>query len=337
MSRTPNYCLIKDPCLQILVHTQTYQSAVDMFEPSYLKLHRIGELEQRVAALHKILEKCELCPRKCGTNRLAGEKGYCRSGKELKISSYGPHFGEEPEITGIEGSGTIFLTNCNLLCVYCQNYEISHIGYGTEVSVDEAAEIMLRLQGMGCHNINLVTPTHYAPQLVEAVSIAAGRGLKLPIFWNCSGYENVETLKLLEDIVDLYKPDMKYGALEPSKKYSNAPDYFERCREAVKEMHRQVGDLKVNSRKVATRGLLIRHLVLPNGLAGSEKVLDFIANLSKESYVNIMDQYRPEGRACEYKELNRRSTSVEYDAVVDYARKLGLHRGFCVHSKRWQN
>jgi putative pyruvate formate lyase activating enzyme len=299
-----------------------------VFEPSYLKLYKSGELDGRIARLYGILESCELCPRRCRANRLEGKKGYCKSGIELTISSYGPHFGEEPEITGRNGSGTIFLTNCNLLCIFCQNYETSHLGYGEEVPIDEAAEIMLSLQSIGCHNINLVTPTHYTPQLVKAISVAAGKGLKLPIFWNCSGYENVETIRLLDGVVDIYKPDMKYSESEPAKKYSNAPDYFERCKEAVREMHRQVGDLKVNEKGIAYRGLLIRHLVLPNDLAGSEKVLEFAAELSKECYVNIMAQYRPCGRAYEHKELSRRPTSTEYFRVVDYARKLGLHRGF---------
>lgn len=298
-----------------------------MLEPNYLKLYESGELDKRIDILYRILESCELCPRKCGANRLKGKKGYCRSGKELAISSFGPHFGEEPEITGSNGSGTIFLTNCNLLCIFCQNYEISHLGYGGEVTIGKAAEIMLSLQNKGCHNINLVTPTHYTPQLVKAISIAARRGLKLPIFWNCSGYENVEMIKLLDGIVNIYKPDMKYSESETAKKYSNAPDYFERCKEAVREMHRQVGDLKVN-KGIAYRGLLIRHLVLPNNLAGSEKVLDFVAKLSKKSFVNIMAQYRPCGRAYECEELSRRPTSNEYFRVIDYAMKLGLHRGF---------
>ncbi len=302
-----------------------------MFEPSYLKLCESRELDERIERLYKILESCELCPRKCGANRLEGKKGYCRSGKELVISSYGPHFGEEPEVTGRNGSGTIFLTNCNLLCLYCQNYETSHLGYGEEVSISKAAEIMLNLESSGCHNINLVTPTHFTPQLVKAISVAAGRGLKLPIFWNCGGYENVETIKLLNGIVDIYKPDIKYSESEPAKKYSNAPDYFERCKGAVKEMHRQVGDLKVDARGIAYRGLLIRHLVLPNNLAGSEKVLEFIAEeLSKEGYVNIMAQYRPCGRAYEYEELSRRPSSIEYFKVIDYAKNLRLHRSFSV-------
>lgn len=302
-----------------------------MFEPSYLKLCESRELDERIERLYKILESCELCPRKCGANRLEGKKGYCRSGKELVISSYGPHFGEEPEVTGRNGSGTIFLTNCNLLCLYCQNYETSHLGYGEEVSISKAAEIMLNLESSGCHNINLVTPTHFTPQLVKAISVAAGRGLKLPIFWNCGGYENVETIKLLNGIVDIYKPDIKYSESEPAKKYSNAPDYFERCKGAVKEMHRQVGDLKVDARGIAYRGLLIRHLVLPNNLAGSEKVLEFIAEeLSKECYVNIMAQYRPCGRAYEYEELSRRPSSIEYFKVIDYAKNLRLHRSLSV-------
>ena len=187
---------------------------------------------------------------------------------------------------------------------------------------------MLQLQNMGCHNINLVTPTHFTPQLIKAVAIAARQGLSLPIVWNCSGYENVETVKLLDGIVDIYMPDIKYGSSGPAKKYSNAPDYFERCREAIIEMYRQVGDLKVNGRGIAYRGLLIRHLVLPNNLAGSEEVLKFVARLSKDSYINIMAQYRPCGEADKYRELSRRPTSAEYFTAVDIARKLGLHRGF---------
>ena len=299
------------------------------FEPSYVKLYESGELNEIIERLYKILESCELCPRKCRVNRLKGEKGYCRSGSELIVSSYGPHFGEEPELVGRHGSGTIFLTNCNLLCVYCQNYDISHLGYGEEVSIEEAADMMLSLQKRGCHNINLVTPTHFAPQLVKATEAAASRGLKIPIVWNCGGYENVEIIKLLDGIVGIYMPDIKYSEREPAKRYSNALDYFERSREAVKEMYRQVGGLKVDERGIAYRGLLIRHLVLPNNLAGSEKVLEFIVNeLSKECYVNIMAQYRSCGKAYEYEELSRKPTLNEYFRVVDFARKLGLYRGF---------
>jgi len=298
------------------------------FKPSYLKLLESNELDKKIKELYSILECCELCPRKCHVNRLKGERGFCKSGKELMISSFGPHFGEEPELVGTHGSGTIFLTNCNLLCVYCQNYEISHLGEGREVSLEEAAEMMLTLQKIGCHNINLVTPTHFAPQLVKAIKIAAEKGLKLPIVWNCSGYENVEVIKILDGIVDIYMPDIKYSNSESARKYSRAKDYFERCKEAVKEMHRQVVDLKIDERGIAYRGLIIRHLVLPNDLAGSEKVLEFVASLSKDSYVNIMDQYTPCWKAFEFKELSRPITASEYLKVIKIAKKLGLHRGF---------
>ncbi|MCX8126092.1 MAG: radical SAM protein [Dehalococcoidia bacterium] len=266
-------------------------------------------------------------------NRLKGEKGYCRSGSNLMVSSYGPHFGEEPELVGRHGSGTIFLTNCNLLCVYCQNYEISHRGEGTVTSEEEVAEYMLRLQRLGCHNINLVTPTHFTPQLVKAICLAAGKGLKLPIVWNCSGYENVEIIRLLDGVVDIYMPDIKYATSEPASKYSHSPDYFERCQEAVREMHRQVGDLKVDRAGIALRGLLIRHLVLPSNLAGSEEVLKFVLSLSANTYINIMDQYRPCGEAYRYPELSRRPTPAEFFKVVDTARRLGLHRGFQTYTR----
>lgn len=300
------------------------------FEPGYLKLCESGELEERIQKLLHVLRSCELCARKCKVNRLQGEKGYCQSGKELVVSSYGPHVGEEPELVGIHGSGTIFLTNCNLLCIYCQNYEISHLGEGEVQTEEKVADHMVRLQEFGCHNINLVTPTHFTPQLVKAIGIAAGQGLCLPIVWNCGGYEKVETIKLLDGIVDIYMPDIKYSDDNSAKKYSNAPDYFERSKEAVREMHHQVGDLKLDERGIACRGLLVRHLILPNNLAGSDRVLEFAAGLSKDTYVNIMDQYRPCGEAYYCKELNRRLTSVEYFRAINTAKALGLHRGFQV-------
>jgi len=296
------------------------------FKPSYLRLYESGELDERVEELYNILESCELCPRKCGVNRLEGEKGFCEAGKKLMVSSYFPHFGEEDPLVGVHGSGTIFLTHCNLRCIYCQNYEISHLGVGELVSEERVARMMLELQALGCHNINFVTPTHYTPQLVRAIRVAAEKGLKLPIVWNCGGYENVEIVKLLDGIVDIYMPDIKYSSSEVAKKYSDAPDYFERCKEAVKEMHRQVGDLKIRN-GVAYRGLLIRHLILPNNLAGSEEILKFIRSLSKNSYVNIMAQYRPEGEAFKYKELNRRPTRDEFMKVIELAKELGLTRG----------
>lgn len=313
------------------------------FTPSYLRLYESGELNERIETLHKILESCELCPRKCRVNRLEGQQGHCKSGIELLVSSYGPHFGEEQPLVGVGGgsvilsqfgvgpaggSGTIFLTSCNLLCIYCQNFDISHLRQGTALSPARVADYAIKLQDSGCHNTNFVTPTHFAPQLVKAIGIAAERGLRLPIVWNCGGYENVEIIKLLDGIVDIYMPDMKYSAREPAMKYSHAPDYFERCKESVKEMHRQVGDLKLNERGIAHRGLLIRHLVLPNDLAGSEEVLRFIAEeLSPNSYVNVMSQYRPEGKAFDYPGLNRCPTREEYSKVVHLAEKLGLTRG----------
>ncbi len=298
------------------------------FIPCYVKLYHNGELCKRVGKLYAILESCELCPRKCHVNRLKGEKGYCHSARELVVSSFGPHYGEEPELVGQHGSGTIFLTNCNLLCRYCQNYEISHRGEGDTVTEETAARYMLKLQNRGCHNINLVTPTHFAPQLVKAIEIAAGKGLNIPIVWNCGGYEHVETIRLLDGIVDIYMPDMKYSQREPAEKYSGAPDYFDRCQKAVAEMHSQVGDLAVDERGIARRGLLVRHLVLPDNLAGSEAILRFIASLSTDTYVNIMEQYRPCGEAYRYPEINRRPTLAEYLRVIETARSLGLHRGF---------
>jgi putative pyruvate formate lyase activating enzyme len=294
-------------------------------EPCYIESYRNGELEDRAAALYQILESCELCPRRCGKNRLKGERGFCNSGKELMVSSFFPHFGEEEVLVGWGGSGTIFLTNCNLGCIYCQNWEISHLGLGREVSAEVTADMMLRLQEQGCHNINLVTPTHFTPQLVKAVKLAIEGGLSLPIVYNCGGYENVETIRLLDGIVDIYMPDVKYGSNRSAGSYSNAPDYFDRCKEAVREMHRQVGDLKIE-RGVAYRGLLVRHLVLPNRLAGSEEVVRFISELSRDSYVNIMDQYRPEGDAWRYRELSRRPTRDEFYEVMRLARGYGLHR-----------
>ncbi|MFH0896566.1 MAG: radical SAM protein [Candidatus Bathyarchaeota archaeon] len=298
-----------------------------MWAPSYLRLYESGELDERIERLYKTLESCELCPRNCRANRLKGEKGICRSGKELMVSSYGPHFGEEDPLVGTGGSGTIFLTNCNLLCVYCQNYEISHLGHGEARSESQAADYMISLQDRGCHNINFVTPTHFAPQLVKATKHAIEKGLKLPLVWNCGGYENVKTIELLDGIVDIYMPDMKYGDSEPAKKHSNAPDYFPVAKEVVKEMHRQVGDLMLDERGIAQRGLLIRHLVLPNDLAGSEKVLKFIAEVSTNSYVNVMSQYKPAGRAYQYEELSRYPTREEFDRAITMANRLGLTRG----------
>lgn len=299
-----------------------------MSEPSYIKLYESGELEERSKVLHEILSECKLCARECKVNRLNGEKGFCRSGASAMVSSAGPHFGEEPPLVGRRGSGTIFLSNCNLGCVFCQNYEISHGGVGRESSAQEIAHLMISLQNIGCHNINFVTPTHYVPQIVESLILAIGDGLKIPLVYNCGGYESVNVIKLLDGIFDIYMPDIKYGDNESALKYSNAPKYFDIVKEVIIEMHRQVGNLVINSKGIAERGLLIRHLVLPNDLANTKNVMEFIAKLSKNSYVNIMDQYRPQYKACDYPEINRRISREEFNKTISLAREYGLGRGF---------
>jgi len=299
------------------------------FQPAYIRLYKTGELFERIDALQKLLSPCRVCPRNCGVDRLNGELGTCKAGKELQVSSAFPHFGEEPPLVGYYGSGTIFLTHCNLRCLFCQNFEISHLGEGRIVNPDELAEMMIRLQRRGCHNINFVTPTHYTPQIIAALPKAIEMGLEIPLVYNCGGYESVETLRLLDGIVDIYMPDFKYAHSETAKKYSKAADYFEVAKAALKEMHRQVGDLRINERGLAERGLLIRHLVMPNRVVGSEKILEFIAKeISVDSYVNIMEQYYPCYGAFDHPEINRRISMNEYLEVVNKARELGLYRGF---------
>ncbi|MEO0123990.1 MAG: radical SAM protein [candidate division WOR-3 bacterium] len=272
--------------------------------------------KELIEDFYKMLNPCRLCPRECKVNRLAGELGNCKAGFKPKVSSYHQHFGEEYCLVGRFGSGTIFFAHCNLHCVYCQNYDISQHGIGREISIERLAEMMIELQALGCHNINLVTPTPWVPQIVEALSLAQQNKLKIPIVYNCGGYESIETLKMLEGIIDIYMPDIKYGDNEKGEKYSKVPDYWDVVRKALKEMHRQVGDLVIEN-GIAKRGLLIRHLVLPNGIADSKKCLEFIANeISKNSFVNIMDQYYPAFRANEYLELNRRITPKEYMEII---------------------
>ncbi|MCS7240510.1 MAG: radical SAM protein [Candidatus Bipolaricaulota bacterium] len=293
--------------------------------PAYLNLSA-AEFSQRVQALYALAAPCRLCPRRCGVHRDRGEKGFCRTGLRPWISSFGPHFGEERELVGRFGSGTIFFSGCNLGCVFCQNFTISQLGEGEEISVEALAKVMLRLQDMGCHNVNLVTPTHQAPMIIEALGLAREEGLGIPLVWNCGGYESLEVLRLLDGIVDIYMPDFKYGDDRVAAKFSAAPDYFERACEALREMHRQVGDLVVKN-GVAVRGLLVRHLVLPRGLAGTAKVLQFIRDeISQETYVNLMAQYYPTHRAWEFPELSRRITSAEYKEALAMAQSLGLRR-----------
>ena len=295
--------------------------------PSYLSRLTLGELELRAAQFRELMRECTVCPRECGARRLNGQYGVCRSTDQVVISSAGPHFGEEAPLVGVHGSGTIFFTSCNLKCLFCQNYDISQLRAGHPISIRQLAQQMLWLQELGCHNINLVTPTHCTPQIVEAVIHAVGLGLSIPIVYNCGGYESVQTLKLLEDIVDIYMPDIKYSDDEHARKFSGAKDYWEVVQAAVKEMHRQVGDLECDSHGIAHRGLLIRHLVLPNGIAGSKRVLEFVAQeVSLNSYVNVMGQYHPSYRAGEVPELNRRITSAEHTEATGYALALGLHR-----------
>ena len=300
-----------------------------VFLPSYIGLHEKGELAQRIQLLKEFLKECRLCPRECRVNRLDGELGVCQAGLELMVSSAFPHFGEEPPLVGHHGSGTIFLTHCNLRCIFCQNYDISHLGNGERITTSDLVQVMVRLQEMGCHNINFVTPTHYVPQIIGSLPEAIKRGLRLPIVYNCSGYESIEVIRLLEEVVDIYMPDAKYMDEKYSKRFSNAPDYPEVNKKVLKEMHRQVGDLTTNSEGIAERGLLIRHLVMPNEGSSSEAVLKFIAEeISVHSYVNIMDQYRPEYRAHEYPEINRRITHKEYLEAIQWAKRYQLYRGF---------
>jgi putative pyruvate formate lyase activating enzyme len=270
-----------------------------------------------IETLYGLLAPCRLCPRQCRVNRLNGEIGNCKAGLKPKVSSYHQHFGEEYCLVGRFGSGTIFFTHCNLHCVYCQNYDISQLGLGLEISAEKLAQMMIDLQELGCHNINLVTPTPWVPQIVEALAIAQEKGLNVPVVYNCGGYESVETLKMLDGIIDIYMPDIKYGDNRRGEKYSKVPDYWDVVRLAVKEMHRQVGDLIIEN-GIAKKGLLIRHLILPNDIADSKKCLDFVINeVSRNSFVNIMDQYYPTYRAHEYPELNRRITPNEYKKVIE--------------------
>lgn len=300
-----------------------------MPKPIYLETYRSGGLAQKRDRLIEALGCCRLCPRDCKVDRIFGELGHCQTGAQPVVSSCGPHFGEEPELVGENGSGTIFFAQCNLHCVFCQNFDQSQLGEGRTVRTEQLAEMMLALQDLGCHNINLVSPSHVVGQIVDALHGAVESGLELPMVYNSGGYDSVETLKILDGVIDIYMPDTKYADEAFGRKYSDAPDYPEINRAALREMHRQVGDLVCDEQGVARRGLLIRHLVMPHRIAGSGQVLQFIAReLSRESYVNIMFQYRPGYRADRYPELNCLPSATEFEEVVDYARSLGLHRGF---------
>ena len=296
-------------------------------EASYLKTYKDSILQERIESALSILGKCRLCPRQCEVNRLEGELGFCKTGRKAVVSSYSPHFGEEDPLVGRGGSGTIFMTRCNLGCVFCQNYEISHLSQGVEVSATDLAQIMLTLQRRGCHNINFVTPTHMVPQILEALPEAIEGGLKVPLVYNCGGYEEVDTLKLLDGIFDIYMPDFKFWDSEVADRFCSAPDYFGKACAAIKEMHQQVGDLTLDQEGIAQRGLLVRHLVMPEGLAGTRELMRFLTNeISKDTYVNVMSQYRPCGEAHNFPELRRSITAGEFRDAVSMAQEEGIHR-----------
>jgi putative pyruvate formate lyase activating enzyme len=298
----------------------------DKFIPSY-RLLKPEEFSGKIKEAEEILKECTLCPRNCKVDRTSDERGFCGTGNKPFISSWGPHFGEERPLVGRFGSGTIFLGNCNLGCIFCQNYSISHLGEGVEMSFEKLADIMLSLQRQGCHNINFVTPTHQTPMILRSLRIASEKGLNIPIVYNCGGYEALKTIKLLDGIVDIYMPDFKYIDPEMSFRYSKAEDYPDIAKAAIKEMHRQAGDLLIDNRGIALRGLLVRHLVLPEGIAGTAGVVKFIAEeVSKNTYINIMDQYHPCFKAFDNPPLNRRITNTEFSEAIKLAVSAGLKR-----------
>ncbi len=295
--------------------------------PAYIQTFKTGRLRQKIEAGQSILKHYELCPRKCGADRLAGEKGICKTGGDAVVSAFHPHYGEEAPLVGQNGSGTIFFTHCNLLCNFCQNYEISHEGLGEEVTDETLAGMMIALQDRGCHNINLVTPTHVVVQVLSALEKAIEQGLSIPLVYNSGGYDLVETLRLLEGVIDIYMPDFKFWDSRVAELTCRAPDYPQVARDAVCEMHRQVGDLVIDTSGIAVRGLLVRHLVLPDGLAGTQDIMRFIyRSVSPFTYVNVMSQYRPCGRAYEIPGLSRPVTVEEFRSAIGTAREEGISR-----------
>jgi putative pyruvate formate lyase activating enzyme len=296
------------------------------FEPAYLGLHRTGELKKRGEELWETMQSCQLCHRECGVNRLDGERGFCRASSQLEVASYHAHFGEERPLVGRGGSGTIFFTHCSLRCVFCINWEINHEGKGSPRSLEELTGMMLRLQAAGCHNINLVTPTHYSAHIVLAVDVAASKGLRLPLVYNTCGWERLDVLNKLDGIIDIYLPDFKYGDGAMAAKYSSgAETYPEGTQAALLEMQRQVGVAKPARDGLIYRGLMIRHLVMPNRVAGTKHVMEWIGkNLPKDTYVNIMSQYTPVYKASSFPEIDRRITQSEYAEAIEAAKKAGL-------------
>ena len=298
--------------------------------PAYLSNIKLNKAAEEISHM---LESCSICPRKCGVNRLKNEKGFCKTGLKAKVYSFMQHRGEEPPISGTCGSGTIFFAYCNMGCAYCQNYEFSQLGQGREVEEEELASLMLQLQKMGCHNINLVTPTHVLPQILKALIIAVSGGLNIPLVYNSSGYELAEIIKLLDGIVDIYLPDMRYADNENAIKYSLVPDYPRYNQTAVKEMHHQVGVAQINKEGIIRKGLIIRHLVLPENISGTDKIMRFIAKeLSTDTYISLMSQYLPYYKAKEIKPISRRLTKDEYAAAKEAMEKNGLFNGWIQES-----
>ncbi|MCX5715546.1 MAG: radical SAM protein [Candidatus Omnitrophica bacterium] len=286
-------------------------------------------LEERSEAAFESLKNCSLCPRKCGVNRLRGQKGFCRAGLNPVVYSYFAHFGEEPPISGTRGSGAIFFTHCTMHCVYCQNHVFSQQSDEKETSAESLAGIMLELKDKGCHNINLVTPAHFVPQILKALYLAGRKGMDLPIVYNTSGYDTVETLGFLDGIVDVYLPDMRYGNDENAIRFSNAPGYFNTCKKALKEMFRQAGNLVLDADGIAKKGLVIRHLVLPNGVAATDEIFKFISgHISKKVYISLMSQYYPAYNAKDFPQINRRITQGEYEEATGLFLKYGLVNGW---------
>lgn len=298
-----------------------------MREPSYLRLYRKGKLKERIDQAIELMRECRMCPRECGVDRLSGEVGFCQTGRKAKVASYNAHFGEEAPLVGKSGSGTIFFSSCNLLCSFCQNYDISHSAEGVEVEPEHLAKMMIHLAGRGCHNINFVTPTHVVPQILEGLILAVEHGMDLPLVYNTGGYDNVETLKILDGIFDIYMPDFKFWDQKWAEKFCDAPDYSKKAIEAIKEMHRQVGDLEMDEEGIAVKGLLVRHLVMPGDVANTKEIMTFLADeISVNTYVNVMDQYRPCYRAKEDTTINRGITEKEFKEAIDLAQKSGLKR-----------
>lgn len=296
------------------------------FSPAYIESFEKGILREKKELAFEKLKDCHLCPRNCGLDRTSGKTGVCKTGMHAAVASYAPHFGEESPLVGRNGSGTIFFTHCNLLCNFCQNYDISHEGQGVEVSKSHLARMMLELQQMGCHNINFVTPSHAIPQILAALEIAVEHGLNVPLVYNTGGYDHVDSLKLLEGIVDIYMPDFKFWDSQIAEETCNAPDYPEIAKAAVKEMFHQVGDLIIED-GIAQQGLLIRHLVMPNDMAGTNEVVNFLAKeISLDTYINIMPQYRPCGEVFDNPDLSRSITNEEFENAISFAKMVGLTR-----------